>query len=436
MRFLHTADWHLGKLFHGLHLTEDQSYVLDQLIQITKDEKTDAVLIAGDIYDRSVPPVQAVELLNDTLERLIREAGQKVILIAGNHDNPERLGFASRLLAREGLYITGPLRPDTKPVLLEDEAGPVYVAPLTYGEPLAARSVLAGPGVSHPEADLGQPPPASRETGNSAPASPATPVDPATLATPVDPATAATLTTPATPATPALQTHEEVLRRQLELMLPQIPPHARKIALAHVFLTGATPSPDSERALAIGGVTTVPAQLFAPFNYTALGHLHMCQSCGEHIRYGGSLLKYSFNEAAQKKGVQIVDLAADGKVQLETIPLRPWRDLRCLKGSFAELLQHPAAEDLQAYLQITLTDPAPILDVKYRLEQVYPHILHLQYERLQPREAEAAAAPRQQLGPAELFQNFFAQTSGRELTGSEQKLLQSALAELQHQEEI
>lgn len=197
MRFLHTADWHLGRLLHGLHLTEDQSYVLDQLIQITQEEKTEAVLIAGDIYDRSVPPVQAVELLNETLERLIREAGQQVILIAGNHDNPERLGFASRLLAREGLHIIGPLRPDTPPVVLTDEDGPVYFAPLTYGEPLAARAVLAEP----------EPP----ET-NTAP----------------------------------LQTHEEVVQRQIELLLAQIPPDARKVALAHVFLTGPPPLPTAK----------------------------------------------------------------------------------------------------------------------------------------------------------------------------------------------
>ena len=388
MRFLHTADWHLGRLLHGLHLTEDQSYVLDQLIQITQEEKTEAVLIAGDIYDRSVPPVQAVELLNETLERLIREAGQQVILIAGNHDNPERLGFASRLLAREGLHIIGPLRPDTPPVVLTDEDGPVYFAPLTYGEPLAARAVLAEP----------EPP----ET-NTAP----------------------------------LQTHEEVVQRQIELLLAQIPPDARKVALAHVFLTGAAPSPDSERPLAIGGVTTVSARLFAPFNYTALGHLHMCQSCGEKIRYGGSLLKYSFNEATQKKGVQIVDLAADGKLQIKTLPLVPKHDLRCLKGSFNQLMRQPAPEALPSYLQITLTDPAPILDVKYRLEQVYPHILNLQYERLQPQApADEAATSRQQLGPAELFKNFFAQTSGRELNTAEARLLQAALTELARSEDV
>ena len=177
MRILHTADWHLGRIFHGLHLTEEQAYVLDQLVALTKEARTDAVLIAGDIYDRAVPPTQAVELLNETLNRLIKEAGQKVILIAGNHDNPERLGFASELLAGQNLFIYGPLAKTAAPVVLQDQFGTVYFAPLTYGEPLAGQTILGT----------------------------------------------------------ELKTHEDVVRRQIELMLAQIPAGARKMALAHVF---------------------------------------------------------------------------------------------------------------------------------------------------------------------------------------------------------
>lgn len=138
MRFLHTSDWHLGRIFHGLHMTDDQASALDELIALVKDSNVDAVLIAGDIYDRAVPPTQAVALLDEVLRRLIQDAGKNVIMIAGNHDNADRLGFGQSLLAQNKLYITGPISAATKPVVLADEFGPVYFAPLTYGEPLAA----------------------------------------------------------------------------------------------------------------------------------------------------------------------------------------------------------------------------------------------------------------------------------------------------------
>ncbi len=384
MRILHTADWHLGRIFHGLHLTEEQSYVLDQLVQLAQEEHTQAVLIAGDIYDRAVPPAEAVKLLDEILERLIYEAGQTVILIAGNHDDPQRLSFGRRLLAAQKLYIYGPLDPQAAPVVLQDEYGPVYFAPLTYGEPLAAQEILAW------------------KDGEAKKAT--------------------------------LKTHAEVVRRQIELMLAQIPAGARKVALAHVFLTSALTS-DSERPLSIGGTTTVPAELFAAFDYTALGHLHQCQSCGTKIRYGGSLLKYSFNEVHQKKGVHLIDLQADGSFTAQTIPLNPLHELGCLTGSFEDL-QHQVPKDAPAqFLQITLTDQAPILDAKARLEKIYPHILQLQYQNniLAPT-ADPLKTPRRSLEPSALFASFFKETEGRELLPAEQDLLQQALRQAAKEE--
>lgn len=415
MRILHTADWHLGRIFHGLHLTDEQDYVLDQLVNLTKEAKTDVVLIAGDIYDRAVPPTQAVELLDRTLNRLIEEAGQKVILIAGNHDNPERLGFASELLAGQDLFIYGPLNKAAVPVVLKDQFGPVYFAPLTYGEPLAAQTIL---GKQETEvAKSGVITDGARESAdgeqdlfNGA-------------------ANSVVATTPN-----LLKSHEDVVRRQIELMLGQIPAGARKIALAHVFLTGATES-DSERPLSIGGTTTVNKNVFTAFDYTALGHLHMCQSCGEKIRYGGSLLKYSFNETSQKKGVHVLDVDARGNFTAETVALTAKHELGCLKGTFAELLQNTRTGDQTKFLQIILTDPLPILDAKYKLEQVYPHILHLQYERLTPRMENITSAPvKQQLDPAALFKNFYQQMEGRELTTAGQKILELALNEAAREE--
>ena len=384
MRILHTADWHLGRIFHGLHLTEEQSYVLDQLVQVAQEEHTQAVLIAGDIYDRAVPPAEAVKLLDEILERLIYEAGQTVILIAGTHDDPQRLSFGRRLLAAQKLYIYGPLDPQAAPVVLQDEYGPVYFAPLTYGEPLAAQEILAW------------------KDGEAKKAT--------------------------------LKTHAEVVRRQIELMLAQIPAGVRKVALAHVFLTSALTS-DSERPLSIGGTTTVPAELFAAFDYTALGHLHQCQSCGTKIRYGGSLLKYSFNEVHQKKGVHLIDLQADGSFTAQTIPLNPRHELGCLTGSFEDLQHQVPKDDPAQFLQITLTDQAPILDAKARLEKIYPHILQLQYQNniLAPT-ADPLKTPRRSLEPSALFASFFKETEGRELLPAEQDLLQQALRQAAKEE--
>lgn len=370
MRFLHTSDWHLGRIFHGLHMTDDQAVVLEELITLAKDSQVDAVLIAGDIYDRAVPPTQAVTLLDEVLRRLVQDAGKNVIMIAGNHDNADRLGFGQSLLSQNKLYITGPVSAATQPVVLYDEHGPVYFAPLTYGEPLAASELL----------------------GES------------------------------------LKTHEDVVRRQIRSQLEQIPAAARKVALAHVFLTGAQESPDSERPLAIGGATTVGIDCFAPFHYAALGHLHACQSGSSKVRYSGSLLKYSFNEVAQPKGVHLVDLAADGSITVETIPLSPRRELACLRGSFAELVSHPQTALYDHYLQVTLTDDQPVLDAKYKLEQVYPHILHLEYARLHAgTDTSAAAVSHKKLGTAELFEAFFTQVNDRPLNAAEKSLLSDVI---------
>lgn len=366
MRFLHTSDWHLGRIFHGLHMTDDQAVVLEELIALVKDSKVDAVLIAGDIYDRAVPPTQAVTLLDEVLRRLVQEAGTNVIMIAGNHDNADRLGFGQSLLSQNKLYITGPVSLSTQPVVLYDTYGSVYFAPLTYGEPLAASELLKQP----------------------------------------------------------LKTHEEVVRSQISNQLAQIPAAARKIALAHVFLTGAQESPDSERPLAIGGATTVGIDCFEAFNYTALGHLHACQSGSSKVRYSGSLLKYSFNEVHQPKGVHLVDLAAGGEITVETVPLKPRRELACLRGSFAELLRNPQPELRDCYLQVTLTDAQPVLDAKYRLERVYPQILHLEYARLHTcSDTAATAVSHKKLGTAELFEAFFTQVNDRQLTDAEKSLL-------------
>ena len=377
MLLLHTSDWHLGRIFHGLHMTDEQKTVLAQLVQIAVDRKVDAVLIAGDIYDRAVPPTEAVNLLDNTLKELVMVHNIPVILIAGNHDNPDRLNFGQALFAENKLFIYGPIDPNSKPVILNDEYGPVYFAPLPYCEPSVAAE-LSGT---------------------------------------------------------TIKTHEEALQWQLKNMLAQIPKTARKIALAHVFLTGSKESPDSERPLSIGGSSTVQAENFSPFNYTALGHLHYCQQNGEKIRYSGSLLKYSFNEVNQPKGLHLVNLDKDGKISVETLELEPKHQLAKLTGAFEDLIDNPRQEVLNHYLQITLTDATPIIDAKNRLEVVYPHILHLEYAQDILDDTEDFKPGRhQELGIKELFVNFFSYLNNRPLSPKEEALLDQTIETAQDKE--
>ena len=261
MRILHTSDWHLGKLFEGHHLTDDQAFILDDFVQVARDSKPDAIIIAGDLYDRSVPPQEAVTLFNDVLNRIIGDLKIPTIAIAGNHDSAERIEFGSELLRSSGLILTG--HPLSKSLLtLDDTHGPVDFIPIPFATPEALRSAL-------------------REAGSDA----------------------------------SLQGFSAAMQRQVDEALQQSK-SSRKVAIAHAFVTGGHTS-ESERDLQVGGTGDVAAQVFDPFVYTALGHLHRPQWIdakrrGEAIRYSGSLLPYSFSEIDQPKSVTLVELGAEG----------------------------------------------------------------------------------------------------------------------------
>lgn len=378
MRFLHTADWHLGRIFHGVHLTDDQSFVLDQFTTLVKDTRPDAIIIAGDIYDRSVPPTEAVRLLDETLSKVLMDYKVPVIMIAGNHDSPERLGFGSVLLKRQGLHVVGALPVELEPVVLYDAFGPVYFAPLTYAEPAVVRETWQ---IAAPD-------------------------------------------------------HEEAMKAMLEHVNAKIPAGARRVAIAHAFLAGASES-ESERPLSVGGSSMVSAAVFKSFHYTALGHLHNSQTAGgENIRYSGSLLKYSFDEAKQKKGINLVEIDGQGTVKTELIQLSPRRDVRCLTGLFADLERGAGpGENPDDYLMITLEDDEPILDARVRLKAVYPNVLDFDYTRLS--RAGAFAGPQadhRKLTEQELFSSFFAQMTGDTMTNEQTEGLKSVLDELYRQQ--
>nr|WP_092074834.1 exonuclease SbcCD subunit D [Dendrosporobacter quercicolus]NSL48969.1 exonuclease SbcCD subunit D [Dendrosporobacter quercicolus DSM 1736]SDN16129.1 Exodeoxyribonuclease I subunit D [Dendrosporobacter quercicolus] len=363
MRFIHTSDWHLGRIFHGLHLTDDQAYILDQFVAFVGEAKPDAVVIAGDIYDRAVPPTEAVELLDDVLSKILLDYRTPVVMIAGNHDSPERLGFGNKLLARQGLHVVGALPGQLEPIVLNDKSGPVYFAPLTYAEPALVRERL----------DI------------------------------------------------AVADHEQALKALIDHTLAKIPQRGRKVAIAHAFIAGGAES-ESERPLSVGGSSAVSAALFKPFHYTALGHLHQPQQAGaDNIRYSGSLLKYSFAEAGQSKGIQLVELNEQGAASVEMVSLKPRRDVRCLEGYFNDILQGPPAGGPQDdYVMVTLQDLEPILDARGRLESIYPNILHIERPAVMSGgKLQKPSGDHRRLTEAELFGAFFSQMTGQELSAEQ-----------------
>lgn len=379
MRFLHTSDWHLGRLFHGIHLTKDQAYVLAQFIDLVRESKPDAIIIAGDIYDRAVPPIEAVELLNELVSQILLDYKVPIIMIAGNHDSAERLGFGSRLLAGQGLYVVGGLTKEIQPIPLYDKHGPVYFAPFTYGEPALVRERLSCPEIA---------------------------------------------------------SHEQAMQAMVQDMIKRIPSKARSVAIAHAFIAGSMES-ESERPLSIGGSSMVNAAIFQDFSYTALGHLHNSQQAGNPtIRYSGSLLKYSFAESSQQKGIHLIEMDKEGGITVERVSLTPRRDVRCIKGYINEILQYPLDENnRQDYISVTLLDETPILDAMGKLREIYPNVLQIESPRFS-KKGVLSGLPKdhRKLSEKELFAAFYHQMTGDTMTQEQQNHLVKVIEELYRQE--
>jgi exonuclease SbcD len=361
MRFIHTADWHLGRLFHGVHLTEDQAHILDEFVAFVKDGRPDVLLIAGDIYDRAVPPPEAVALLDDVLSRLVLGLKVPVVLIAGNHDSPHRLGFGSRLLAGQRLHIFGSLADELTPVVIDDNAGPVYIYALPYAEPPVVRESLSSD---------------------------------------------------------AIQDHQAAMLALIGRMRQLHPEATRSILVAHTFVVGGLEC-ESERPLSVGGAGAVDCACFDGFDYVALGHLHRPQTAGKDVvQYAGSLLKYSFSEANHRKSVSLVEMDAQGRCRVEKIALTPRRDVRCLEGHLADILRGPqSGENPQDYLMVTLLDTGAILDAMGKLRDVYPNVLHIERPGLMAGgEMHGTRADHRKMNDTELFASFFLQATGERLT--------------------
>ncbi len=323
MLMLHTSDWHLGRSLHRADLREAQAAFLDHLVATVRAEQVDVVLVAGDVYDRAVPPVDAVELCEDALLRL-HATGAAIVLISGNHDSARRLGFGSRLLDEAGVHLRTRARALAEPVMLRDQNGPVAVYAVPYLEPDAVRGELPGAPGGH-AGILGH----------------------------------------------------ALSRIRADADARGVP---RRVAMAHGWVTGGAAS-DSERDITVGGVGQVPAELFDGFSYVALGHLHGQQTIAGHLRYSGSPLPYSFSEAAHHKGSWLVELDGDGVVRAERVPAPGYRKLSVLRGRLADLLGSAAyAEYQQDFLSVTLTDQSRPEGAMDALRARFPHILVLAFE--------------------------------------------------------
>jgi DNA repair protein SbcD/Mre11 len=328
MLMLHTSDWHLGRSLHRADLREAQAAFLDHLVDTVRAERVDVVLVAGDIYDRAVPPVDAVELCEDALLRL-HATGAAIVLISGNHDSARRLGFGSRLLDEAGVHLRTRARALAEPVMLRDQHGPVAVYAVPYLEPDAVRGELPGSGPD--EAPRG---------------------------------------------------HAGVLAHAVRRIQADAGARgvARRVAMAHGWVTGGAAS-DSERDITVGGVGQVPAEVFDGFSYVALGHLHGQQTIAGHLRYSGSPLPYSFSEAAHHKGSWLVELGGDGVVRAERVPAPGYRKLSVLRGHLADLLGSAAYDGYAGdFLSVTLTDQSRPEGAMDALRARFPHILVLAFE--------------------------------------------------------
>ncbi len=402
MRLLHTADWHLGRIFYGQYLTDDQAHVLEnQFFTILKDEKIDGILLAGDIFDRAVPPIEAVELWDSIITRLAMDYKVPLFVVSGNHDGAERLEVGRSILSQSGIHIWGSPHHALQPFEFEGPDGKVAICPMPFSEPRRIGDALGlGAIVSKPvDIDMSE-----------------------------DSLFSYVETDEQEPASLNLHNYDQMYQAWSDYLFNQVPKGMRSIAISHAFVMGGDVG-GSERTLSIGGSEQVSPQVFKDFQYTALGHLHGPQRMGaDYIRYSGSPLKYSFDEHTQKKSFTIIDMNAKGNVDISTIPVEAKRDVVILEGYFEDLLNNKElqAKHKEDYVQARLLDTMPIMDGMAKLRQVYHRCMTIDLVgRLAAPIADMGDAVFKELNERELF-NQFAETVWKEpLTEREQQYINS-----------
>jgi DNA repair protein SbcD/Mre11 len=368
VRILHTSDWHLGRSFHREGMLTHQAGYVDHLLKVVQEEQVDVVIVAGDVYDRALPPVDAVALADEAFARLAKSRAN-VVVTSGNHDSAQRLGFASRLIDAAGVYLRADAATVGQPVMLSDTHGPVAIYPLPYLDPESVREPWGLPVRSH-EAALGA----------------------------------------------------AMGRVRADLAAR---PGARSVAVAHAFVAGAQPS-ESERDISVGGVSLVPTGTFAGMDYVALGHLHGRHTLTESVRYSGSPLAYSFSEADHLKGSWLVDLDAAGFARAEFVPGPVPRRLVRIRGELEQLLSDGRLTRHQGcWIQATLTDEVRPIRAMEQLRKRFPHTLVLSFEPPQP----GVAPPTPAAGVRsdhDIALDFVATVRGAPATADEAALLLAA----------
>ena len=402
MRFLHTADWHLGRIFYGQYLTDDQAHVLEnQFFTILKDEKIDGILLAGDIFDRAVPPIEAIELWDSIITRLAMDYKVPLFVVSGNHDGAERLEVGRSMLSQSGIHIWGSPHHALQPFEFEGFDGKVAICPMPFSEPRRIGDAL---GLNSSESK---------------------PVD-----TDMTEDTLFSYVDDKDQEAVALNLHnyDQMYQAWSNHLRNQVPKGMRSIAISHAFVMGGDVG-GSERTLSIGGSEQVSPQVFKDFHYTALGHLHGPQRMGaDYIRYSGSPLKYSFDEHTQKKSFTIIDMNAKGNVDISTIPVEAKRDVVILEGYFEDLLND---KELQAkhkddYVQARLLDTMPIMDGMAKLRQVYHRCMTIDLVgRVVAPIADMGDAVFKELNERELFNQFAESVWKEPLTEREQQYINS-----------
>lgn len=375
MKLIHLSDLHLGKKLNEFSLFEDQKYILRQITDIIHQINPDGVILAGDIYDKSIPSIEAVQLLDNFLTEL---AGLSlpVFIISGNHDSAERLGFGARIMAQNKVYLAAVYDGNIQKITLLDEYGPLNVYLLPFIKPAAVKRIF------------------EEEPINS---------------------------------------YNDAL--QIVLKNTDIDCSQRNILVAHQFVTGAFRS-DSEEIL-VGGLDNVDAALFTDFDYVALGHIHGAQNIGsEKIRYCGTPLKYSFSEHKQQKSVTVIDLKDKGQLNIETVPLIPLRDMVKIKGTYLELTELNFYQNLNRsdYFHITLTDENDVLDAMQKLRVIYPNLMQLEYDNQRTQKNADLSVSEHILlkSEMELFEEFYKMQNNADMTAEQKDCIQKLIDDLKN----
>lgn len=373
MKIIHLSDLHIGKRIHEFSLLEDQAYILNEIVSIAVEQQVDVMLLAGDIYDKTIPPASAVELFDQFLVD-ITNANIKVCLISGNHDSPERIAFGGRLMEEKGVYVSPVYHKDIQPAVMFDQYGEVNIYLLPFIKPIHVREEF-------PEEKV--------------------------------------------------ESYTQAVRIAVEHL--EIDTEKRNILVTHQFVTGAIRSESED--ISVGGTDNVDAEIFGEFDYVALGHIHSTQFIkNEKIRYCGTPLKYSFSEAKHQKSVTIVELNEKGNIVIDTVLLKPLRDMQALKGTFEDM-QEPSIYHIcekDSYVHVSLTDEEEIPDVMAKLRVVFPNIMKMDYDNTRTKNNQRIEASVEacKQSPIELFEELYQKQNNANMKAEQINYLEQAIEDI------